>query len=221
MTLRRTKLFAYPQGKLITAYHDNEGLLTHTPKSSAQSQTNFPAPHPLALELVKRLPPGARRVLEYGPGSGRNLRTLLAAVAEVWPVSNFAELPKNVPAFEGALSTHALLHGTVATIGSALAQIAARMSAGAPFCATFGSVRDARFGKGNRLEDGTFASTGPDEAGVPHSYFGEPGLRALLDEFNIERLDEVRADDVAGKWAHVTTPLQGAVHWFLIATKKI
>lgn len=243
MPLRRTELFAYAQGKLITANHDNEGLLTHTPKSSAQSQTNFPAAHPLAEELLARLGAGAHNLLELGPGSGRNLPALLQSGARVWAIDQCAQrieqlrarfsgeerlelrtapystLPEDLPRLDGVLSTHALLHGTALEIRSALKQTIFVTRTGAILCATFGSVRDARFGKGERLGDATFASVDGDEAGIAHTYFDERDLRAALQSWEMLQLREVRVDGIAGKWAHQTTPLQGAVHWFAVVRR--
>lgn len=116
---------------------------------------------------------------------------------------------------DGALSTHALLHGTPADISALCRAIAARLHPLAPFYATFGSIHDARFGAGARLGDATFAPIDGDEAGVAHTYFDEPALRRMLEsDFAIESLEERGVDAIAGNWAHERRPLRGAVHWF-------
>jgi len=85
--------------------------------------------------------------------------------------------------------------------------------------AAFGSTHDARFGKGAKLSERTFAPLEGDERGVPHSYFDEPSLRELLEKnFAVERLEEIQVDAIAGSWAHRETPLRGAAHWFVEAT---
>lgn len=172
-------------------------------------------PHPLALELIERMraQPGAR-VLEVGAGSGRNTRALTAAGLEV------VSIESGVPA-QAALATHALLHGTPLTIAAVLREIAGAVFPGAPLFATFGSVRDARYGKGFELEPHVYAAHDGDEAGVAHAYFDEGRLRSLLEsDWTIDLLKEVGVDAIAGSWAHVQAPLRNAVHWFAVATKR-
>ena len=171
-------------------------------------------PHPLALELIERLRgrPGAR-VLEIGAGSGRNTRALAAAglAVQTLPATDCA----------GAISTHALLHGTRESLAAQLAQIARSLERDAPLYATFGSVRDARYGKGRALEPHVFAPLDGDEIGVPHAYFDEARLRALLAPyFTIESIYEAAVDEIAGSWAHPAAPLRNAVHWFVIASAR-
>jgi hypothetical protein len=171
-------------------------------------------PHPLALDLIERLRdrPGAQ-VLEVGTGSGRNTRALVAAGLRV-------HTPPDDGPFAAALSTHALLHGTPASISRALTTIAAALETGAPLYGTFGSTADARYGGGTQLEPYVYAAADGDEVGVAHAYFDESRLRELLARhFNIESMHEVDVDEVAGKWAHQTAPLRGAVHWFVVARR--
>jgi hypothetical protein len=173
-------------------------------------------PHPLALELIERLRDHPRAVIfEVGPGSGRNTRAFLSAG---FPVRT---TPIEAP-FAAALSTHALLHGTPASLGHELAIIADALEPGAPLFATLGSTRDARYQQGTFVEPHVYAADDGDEAGVAHAYFDEKRLRELLvTHFDIESMREVGVDDIAGKWAHQSAPLRGAVHWFVIATKRV
>ena len=113
--------------------------------------------------------------------------------------------------FDAALSTHGLLHGTARSMAFAFtpSQLGS-MPSGLLF-ATFGSTRDSRFGRGERLDDSTFAPDDGDERGVPHAYFDRDRLVALFEPyFEIESLDEQGVDDVAGTWAHHERPLAGA-----------
>lgn len=122
---------------------------------------------------------------------------------------------------DGALSTHALLHGTEAEISALLDRIANQLAPGAPLYGTFGSVRDARNGRGEQRGQHTFAPLDGDERGIAHTYFDEPRLRALLErQFSIESLEERDVDTIAGTWAHQEQPLERAVHWFAIAAKR-
>ena len=172
-------------------------------------------PHPLALELIERLRsrPGAI-VLEIGRGSGRNTRALEAAGFTVVD-------PGAQTAAAAALSTHALLHGTPASIAELLSTVAQLVEPNGAFYATFGSVRDARFGQGVALAENVFAPEAGDESGVAHTYFTEDALRGMLERsWAIESLEEVGVDEIAGSWAHRERPLAAAVHWFLRARRR-
>ena len=165
--------------------------------------------HPLALQLIALLAgnPGAR-VLEIGRGSGRNARALEAAGLAVSGLDDPSRF------FAGALSTHALLHGTTADIAGLLAQIADRLPGGAPLLCTFGSVRDARFGTGRRLGPNTFAPLDGDERDVPHTFFDEGRLRAIVAaDWDVQSLLERNVDNIAGTWAHAEKPLRGSLHY--------
>lgn len=178
-------------------------------------------PHPLALALIDRMRayPNAA-ILEIGIGSGRNAAALSQAGLVVHATRDYLDLRPEKVLFRAAISTHALLHGTTEQIRTALQAIAARLVAGAPLCATFGSTRDARFGEGTRIDAYTFAPIDGDERGVTHTFFDEPRLRALLaDNYDIESIEERNVDAIAGAWAHTTRPLRAAVHWFVIATR--
>jgi hypothetical protein len=180
------------------------------------------APHPLAERLAARLRPGAA-VLDAGTGGGRNARALEHAGLRVSAASDadaYALLLPRGP-FDGAIATHALLHGTPATIAALLGEIAGTLRANAFFCATFASTNDLRFGKGERLGARTFAPTSGDEIGVAHSYFDESAVRALLTpQFEIATLAEMQVDALAGRWAHPRNPLAGAMHWFVEARRS-
>lgn len=184
-------------------------------------------PHPLASEFAQcfQTSPGAA-VIEFGTGSGRNTRALLAAGLRVFEIGDsdatdhdaLARLLRALPPCDGALSTHALLHGTPASIATSIGALGAVLKPSAPFYATLGSVRDARYGKGRRIAAGSYAPAAGDECGVAHAYFDEAGARALLSAFQIEYLCETDVDAVVGSWAHAVEP-HGFVHWFLRALR--
>ncbi len=158
------------------------------------------------------------RILDLGSGSGRNAAALVAAGYDVLSVPDAARYEAPPGLFDGAVASHALLHGTSAVVAANLRAVAASLAQNAPLCAAFGSVRDARFGCGKRIDDSTFAPTDGDEAGVPHAFFEEATLLALVArDFEIETIEERNVDRIAGAWAHAQAPLAGAVHWFVIA----
>jgi SAM-dependent methyltransferase len=190
---------------------------------ASPSGPGFRAPHPLAERLIARLDGRAdTRILEVGTGSGRNAAALAAAglpfvsIGESAPIAPLA----GAGSFAAALATHALLHGTPASISARLREIAAVLEPGARLYATFGSTRDARFGQGRRIDQATYAPLEGDEVDVAHAFFDRSRLEALLaGTFVAEPIDEVDVDQVAGTWAHPKTPLHGAVHWFVEAER--
>lgn len=196
------------------------------PPSSPPEPSPIAPPHPLALALAERLRahPGVR-VLDFCTGRGRNATALRSAGFDVVAVADGDAdrddaLPGGEP-FAAAISTHGLLHGIPERIDARVAAIAARLEPGGLFFATFGSIADARFGRGTRLGPSTFAPDDGDERDVAHTYFTRAQLdRRLRRHFEIERMWEVEADAIAGSWAHARLPLHDAVHWFLVAHNR-
>jgi SAM-dependent methyltransferase len=206
-------------------------------KASAAEQAIFRQAHPLAHALLEAVPQGSH-VLEIGPGSGRNFAVLLSAVDVVavesdakrardlcqrFPQaaqriirSGYSRLPFAGGHFTSVLSTHALLHGKPQALTRSLAEIRRVCKPRAQIFATFGSQNDRRFGQGRHVAPNCFAAIEGDEAGVAHAFFTRETLRGLLRDFDIESLDEVAVDDIAGTWAHARRPLTAAVHWFAV-----
>lgn len=190
--------------------------------------SSTPPPHPLTISLIERL--GAStdaRVLDFGTGKSRNATALRAAGLHVIAIDDAtaadealswrAELARLGRPLDAALSTHALLHGTLDSNAIRIDALVESLTPGGFFFATFASVRDARYGTGKRVGNQAFAPTDGDECGVAHVYYNEAELRALLNScVSIESLEEHDVDAVAGTWAHPTTPLRGAVHWFAL-----
>ncbi len=186
-------------------------------KSSAGRQANFPGPHPLAVRLIAETSAAGARILEIGTGSGRNRRALIAAGLDVISIDAGGPVPG--AAFDAALSTHALLHGTPATLRAALEGIHLALGPQARLYATLGSKRDARYGQGEQIAAHVFAPEDGAEAGVAHTFWDEPEVRILLADFKIIELAQVQVDDIAGSWAHAKSPLAQAYHWMVIAQR--
>ncbi|MEO6835752.1 MAG: hypothetical protein ABI231_07600 [Candidatus Tumulicola sp.] len=198
------------------------------PPHSPQDESSIRPPHPLAQRLIERLRerPGSR-VLDFCTGSGRNAAALsraghaVAALNDDHPAAWPDAPAPGRDRFAAVICTHGLLHGTTETIAGRLSALAGLLGADGLFYAVFGSVRDARFGKGTPIDRNTFAPVDGDERGIAHTYFSRAPLRALLEtDFVIELLEEYDADGVAGSWAHAKQPLLGAVHWFVIAKRR-
>jgi hypothetical protein len=178
--------------------------------------------HPLVLVLAEMLHErrGAR-VLEFGSGSGRNTRALHALGFDLVSIPDGEKPPRRSAPFAAAIATHALLHGRIVEITEHLDALADALETGGLFVATFASVRDARFGTGTPVEPFVFAPTEGDETGVPHAFFDRERLHEILaPRFEIETMDEYSVDRIAGRWAHRTTRLRGAVHWFVVARRR-
>lgn len=174
-------------------------------------------PHPLAVRLIAELGARGVQILEIGTGSGRNRRALVAAGLAVTSID--AGHPVPAAAFDAALSTHALLHGTPATLQAALEGIHLALRPPARLYATLGSKRDARYGKGRHIAAHVFAAEDGDEAGVAHTYWDEPEVRILLAGFKFIELSQIQVDDIAGSWAHEKSPLSQAYHWMVVAQR--
>jgi len=182
-------------------------------------------------------------VLLLGVGSGRNVPPLVAAGASVDIVEadperareatiRFAAVPRVrvtrgsyagpfafSGGFAGALSTHALLHGGIAGIARAVAAIANRLAPGGALYTTFGSTNDPRYAAGSPIEPFVTAPRDGNEVGVPHAYFDERRLRALLEGFTIDTIVETSAAETAGRWAHDANEARTMLHWFVRARK--
>jgi len=200
-------------------------------------------PHPLAERLVAMTPPSSE-LLDVGTGSGRNLRFIAAThravgvdddadraarvstalrqegLAVSVHAASYTQLPFARDRFAGALSTHALLHGTRSKIRLAIAEIARVLRRGAPFLLTLASIEDERYGEGTMLELDVFAPISGDEEGIPHLYVDAAGVPDLLaPNFTVESQLHVDVDAVVGRWAHGEAP-SGRRHWFVQARRR-
>jgi hypothetical protein len=192
--------------------------------------------------LAASLPAGAR-VLVLGLGSGRHLPALRAAGLLVDAVESDPEraaagvqrwageagiriararyggpLPF-ASSFDGALSTHALLHGQAGEVAAALGAVSNRLRPGAPFNFTLGSNEDPRCGRGTQLGPATWAAVDGTEAGVAHTYFDRVAARALLAGWEIESLEVRPAAQTAGRWGHTPAETEELIHWFVRARR--
>lgn len=183
-------------------------------KSSART-----APHPLTTRLLAEAGSRAISVLEIGRGSGRNHKVIRESGAALTSIAA-GQRPDSGEAFDAVLSTHALLHGTPASIAAILESIYAWLKPEGRLYATFGSKRDSRYGVGTQISEHVFAPTTGDETGVSHVYWDAVEIRALLKDFRIIEIEETQVDEIAGTWAHQEAPLLAAFHWFILAGKR-
>ncbi|TAM59639.1 class I SAM-dependent methyltransferase [bacterium] len=217
-----------------------------TVKPAQMTPAPHEPPHPLAERLVASVGATAGALLDLGTGGGRNLRLLAAAHIAVGVDDDlerarrvesalraegldvrvhgapYTQLPLARARFAGALSTHALLHGTRSKIRLALSEIARVLRTGAPFFLTLASVEDERFGEGIMVEADVFAPASGDEEGVPHLYLDAAGVPELLaPHFVIESQRQTDVDELVGRWAHNPgAKPRGRRHWFVQARRR-
>lgn len=202
-------------------------------------------PHPLALRLVELARPKASaspktvRALIVGGGNGRNVPPLLnaglrvdileenseraTALAErfldssrVRIVPTEAELQ---PGYIAVLSTHGFLHGTEDRITALVACLSNLIAPQGDLLLTLGSTRDPRCGQGARVAQRTWSPLSGAEVGVPHTYYDEIGVRALLSPFALLDLQESQVAEMVGAWAHAQHEASKMVHWIVHALR--
>lgn len=178
-----------------------------------------------------------------GVGSGRNLQPLLDAGCSLDVVEEDAERALRVKRrFDGdervriahapyagsyalvepcagALTTHALLHGSPVSVEAAVGAVAEALAPEAPFYATLGSPEDARRPKGRIVDARTWVPVEGPEAGVSHVAFERAEIDTLFGEFAIETVESVGAAETVGQWAHDAEGAIDIVHWFVRARR--
>ena len=69
-----------------------------------------------------------------------------------------------------------------------------RLAVGGLLLATLKSTRADSFGMGTEIEPGTFVRDSWREAGVPHHFFDEDGIRSAFARWKLQSLVELRCD---------------------------
>lgn len=159
--------------------------------------------------------PGAR-VLVLGAGNGRNLPVLVDAGLTVDIVDDDADASALTGPYDGIVSSHALLHGTRASVGERLSDLARVLTDGGLLHATFGSVSDPRCGHGTAVAGGGWTPVDGPEAGVSHAYFDLAELLEAVRDFDVLSATEHHVTEVVGRWAHEPGAV-AIVHWFVVA----
>ena len=111
-------------------------------------------------------------------------------------VADMTECPWPDATFHGVVSWDSLHHNALEDILTALRVAHERLDVGGLLMVTLKSTRADLFGIGTEIEPGTFVQDSGREAGVPHHYFDESGIRAALDRWTLLSLVELRSDYV-------------------------
>jgi SAM-dependent methyltransferase len=109
-------------------------------------------------------------------------------------VADMTECPWPDATFHGVVSWDSLHHNTLDNILTALRVVHGRLEAGGLLMATLKSTRADSFGMGTEIEPGTFVRDSWREAGVPHHFFDEAGIRSALDGWELLSLVELKCD---------------------------
>lgn len=94
--------------------------------------------------------------------------------------------------FHGALSWDALHHNTISNINKAVDNVYESLCEGGMFMVSLLNTKSGRADiRGKEIEKNTFVREDGSEAGVPHHYFDEQGIRDLFKKWKIVSLTEV------------------------------
>ena len=94
--------------------------------------------------------------------------------------------------FHGALSWDALHHNTISNINKAVYNVYESLCEGGMFMVSLLNTKAGRADlRGKEIEKNTFVREDGPEAGVPHHYFDEKGIRDLFKKWKIVSLVEV------------------------------
>jgi SAM-dependent methyltransferase len=96
--------------------------------------------------------------------------------------------------FHGVVSWDALHHNMACQVDRAVRTVSRQLVDGGWFLATLKSDHADGFGVGEEIEPGTFVQSTGAEAGVPHHYFDETGIRTLFRDWELAVLVERRCE---------------------------
>lgn len=93
--------------------------------------------------------------------------------------------------FHGAVSWDALHHNTIDNINKAVENVYESLCEGGMFMVSLLSTKGGAFHIGKEIEKNTFVREDGSEAGVPHHYFDEQGIRELFKKWKVVSLAEI------------------------------
>ena len=121
--------------------------------------------------------------------------------------------------FHGAVSWDALHHNTISNINRAVDNVYESLCEGGMFMVSLLSTNSGRTDlRGKEIEKNTFVREDDSEAGVPHHYFDEQGIRDLFKKWKIVSLVEVVVTYIEENIHHSVNPFP-YTKWNVIVKK--
>jgi len=134
-------------------------------------------------------------------------------------VSDMTDNPFTGLNFHGAISWDALHHNTLSNINKAVDIVYENLCVSGMFMVSLLSTKAGRADlRGKEIEKNTFVREDGPEAGVPHHYFDEEGIRDLFRKWKIVSLVDITATYIEGNIPNSINPLP-YTKWNVIVQK--
>ncbi len=121
--------------------------------------------------------------------------------------------------FHGAFSWDALHHNTLGEIEKAVGHIQESFYDNGMFMASLISTKSGSFSHGTEIETNTYVNDKGSEAGVPHHYFDEQGIRDLFHDWRMISLVENEATYIEANIDFSMNPFP-YTKWYVIVQKQ-
>jgi SAM-dependent methyltransferase len=119
--------------------------------------------------------------------------------------------------FDAVISLYVLHHNTIANIRTALSEIRRTLRPGGLFFATLVATGDFKEGRGQLIEPRTWVVEEQGyEDGVPHHFFTEDEIRAVLEGFRLIELERGERSFVEEATGHLVL----SAHWEVWAERR-
>jgi len=121
--------------------------------------------------------------------------------------------------FHGALSWDALHHNTISNINKAVDNVYESLCEGGMFMVSLRSTKSGKADlRGKEIEKNTFVMEDGSEAGVPHHYFDEQGIRELFKKWKIISLADIDVTYIEENIHYLSNPFP-YTKWNVIVQK--
>lgn len=121
--------------------------------------------------------------------------------------------------FHGAVSWDALHHNTIDNINKAVENVYESLCEGGMFMVTLLNTKSGRADlRGKEIEKNTFVREDGPEAGVPHHYFDEIGIRELFQKWKIVSLVDIVVNYIDESIIYLNNPFP-YTKWNVIVQK--